>query len=122
MFGGLGGGSTWGAPAPGDTGTGGQALWGDAKAPGLGGLGQDDSPAEEPPFVGGAADDMMAAIAGEAALGALGGEDDETFGGNQPPRAPAPCRSPRACNPSPSACLSQVRQAARLSHAPGFCG
>ena len=37
---------------------------------------------EEPDFAGGAADDMMAAIAGEAALGALGGDDDEeTFGG-----------------------------------------
>lgn len=92
MFGGLGG-STWGAPGTGDAGSG-QALWG-AGEPSVEGAGRVEKAAEEPPFAGGAADDMMAAIAGEAALGALGGEDDgdddETFGGE--PGSPRPARA-----------------------------
>ena len=83
MFGGLGGASgTWGAaPSPGSDPW---ASTGGAKGRGLGGLGGslEMQPEEEPDFQGGAADDMMAAIAGEAALGALGDDDDdETFGG-----------------------------------------
>eukprot|EP01043_Picozoa_sp_COSAG02_P035501 COSAG02_NODE_2546_length_8564_cov_4.198346_6_plen_87_part_00 len=81
MFGGLGGG-TWGAPGVSGAGAPGQALWG-AEVGGKALGGNVEDPGEEPPFVGGAADDMMAAIAGEAALGALGGDEDdeETFGG-----------------------------------------
>jgi hypothetical protein len=114
MFGGLGGG-TWGAPGAGGSAAGapaGAALWGAEEVGGkaVGGTaGGGTESGEEPPFTGGAADDMMAAIAGEAALGALGGDedDDETFGGeNSQQRAAAPQRAPVLAAPERYRCAA----------------